>query len=415
MSHRHPTLQVLDAPGVRAFSGGRFFGAMGNIMLTTTIAWHVADVAGRSGDLKDKALYLGVLGLLEFLPVIPCTLLAGALADTHERRDLVIGTRILSLLLALALWAIAGRVVPELFTVLALAFGLSVVRSFQRPAAAAILPNLVRPGIFQNAVAVNSTIRNLAWASGPVCAGVALQFGGVRAAYLSTLCILIVSLIFWAFVPRIGIALTGSRADLSLIREGIDFVFHRPVILSCMVLDMFAVILAGPRALLPIFASDILGVGSLGYGVLSAAIAAGTFLMASLLLFRPPFLRPGRMLLIAVACFGGSAVAFGLSGGIALSVAALVVAGMADQVSMLTRATIIQLSTPDALRGRVNAVNLVFIGASNEFGDAFSGFLAAITTPIFAVVAGGIGCLGLSGGVAATVPSLRQHRAGDGA
>jgi hypothetical protein len=193
--------------------------------------------------------------------------------------------------------------------------------------------------------------------------------------------------------------------------EGVRFVRRSPVLLAAMTLDMVAVILADPTVLLAVYSEEILAVGPRGYGVLSASMAIGTLGTTLLLLFRPPFARPGRWLVGSVGLFGAAAAAFGASGAFALSVAALVAAGAADQVSQVARSTIIQLSTPDELRGRVSAVNMVFVSASNELGAAFSGFLAAATGAVFAVVGGGVACLAAAGVVAARVPALSRWRA----
>jgi MFS family permease len=177
-----------------------------------------------------------------------------------------------------------------------------------------------------------------------------------------------------------------------------------------MTLDMLGVVFAGSTALLPVFAREILKVGSFGYGLLAASLSIGTSLMTAILLLRRPPERPGRALFVAVAVFGLATVVFGFSSAFPLSMAALVVAGMADEVSMVARSTIIQLATPDALRGRVSSVNMVFIGASNELGAAESGFLAALTSATFSVVFGGFACLGVLAAVIWRVPGLRDYR-----
>jgi MFS family permease len=202
--------------------------------------------------------------------------------------------------------------------------------------------------------------------------------------------------------------LPGRRA----IGEGLRFVFGRQPLLASMTLDMFAVIFAGAVALLPVYADEILRVGPEGYGLLRASMGIGTFSMTLLLLAMRPFERPGRALLVAVTVFGAATIVFGLSRSLGLSVAAFVLAGMADQVSMTTRSVITQMATPDALRGRVNAVSQIFIGASNELGDAESGFLASLTSATFSVVAGGVACLGVAAAIGLGMPQLRAYRPG---
>jgi len=204
----------------------------------------------------------------------------------------------------------------------------------------------------------------------------------------------------------------GDRTPPSLraVREGLAFVRGNPVVLGCMALDMFAVILGGATALLPVYAKEILAVGPSGYGLLTSSLEIGALAMSLLLLIRPAIDRAGPVLLAAVAVYGLATLGFGLSRSFPLSVALYMLAGAADQVSVVLRATAVQLSTPDALRGRVSAVNMIFIAASNQLGAVESGFLAAATSATFAVVSGGIGCLLVVAFTAWKLPELRGYR-----
>jgi hypothetical protein len=208
------------------------------------------------------------------------------------------------------------------------------------------------------------------------------------------------------------IARAAPRGAMSwqAVREGLVYVRRQPVVLGCMTLDMFAVIFGGATALLPIYADEILAVGARGYGVLSASLEAGALLSSVALLLLPPIRRAGPALLFAVALYGAATVVFGLSRWFPLSVVAYALAGVADQVSVVMRGTAIQLSTPDELRGRVSAVNFLFIGASNQLGAVESGFVAALTSAPFAVVSGGVGCLAVVAVVALRLPALRAYR-----
>jgi MFS family permease len=197
---------------------------------------------------------------------------------------------------------------------------------------------------------------------------------------------------------------------VALIMEGVRFVLHHPVLLGAMALDMFAVIFAGAQALLPIYAEEILKVGSTGYGVLTSAQAVGAFLMSFVLMVLPPVERTGRLLILAVAGYGLATIVFGLSRSFPLSVAAYALTGATDQISVVMRQTTIQLATPDALRGRVSSVNQVFIGASNQLGMVESGLVAAVTNATFAVVSGGIGCLVTLAAITYWVPELWRYR-----
>jgi MFS family permease len=308
------------------------------------------------------------------------------------------------------LWLAAGSDAHALPLLLAAAFGMRIAWGFEFPASQSLLPALVPRELFQSAVVVAATVRNAAAVSGPVVAGFAIDAGGVRAAYGIAAVLLAASVLALLALPRAGAVAGATRLEWASVREGVAFVRRHPVLLAAMGLDMVAVIFADPTVLIAIFAERVLELGARGYGLLYASMAIGTFLMTVLLLFRRPFEAPGAVLLAAVAAFGGAAIGFGLSGWFPLSMAALVAAGMADQVSQVTRSTIVQLTTPDVLRGRVSAVNMVFISTSNQFGASFSGFLAAATGAVFAVVGGGVACLAATAWVAARVPALRRYR-----
>jgi hypothetical protein len=218
------------------------------------------------------------------------------------------------------------------------------------------------------------------------------------------------SLLALAFLrSRRGTSPSGGMS-LGAIREGLRFVRRNQVVFGCMLLDMLAVVFGGAAALLPIYATDILHIGARGYGLLTSSLELGALLMSLALMMLPPIRRAGRALVGAVAVYGLATIAFGLSRWFPLSVIAYMVAGMADQVSVVMRSTAIQLSTPDPLRGRVSGVNMIFIGASNQLGAAESGFVAALTTPTFSVVSGGLACLAVLALVTLKLPRLRRYR-----
>ena len=228
---------------------------------------------------------------------------------------------------------------------------------------------------------------------------------------ISAVLLLCASLTIHAAKPKPEPTPLTERPSMRLALDGLRFIRRSPIVLSVIALDMFAVLFASVTVLLPVFAKEILEVGPRGYGVLAGSLQAGQYVMALLLIARPPISHPGRALLLAVATFGAATVVFGLSRDFYLSIAALAVAGMADQISMITRHTLIQLSTPDELRGRVSSVNMVFIGASNQLGDVESGFLAALTSATFTVLFGGAACLAVVGLIAWRIPELRAWHA----
>ena len=399
----HPVRRVLRLRDVRNLVAARFFAGLGRSLLHAAIHWHL-------WKLTDSAFYLGLLGLVEFLPVIPVSLFAGAVADNRDRRRIVMASQVVTLGGAIVLTAGSLQGSAEVVLLLVTAVALAIASCFENPAGAALLPSLVPRDLFPTATVVSSNVRNAAAVSGPVLMGFVVAGAGIPAAYAVTAGLMTASVFILLFVRSPEIEGGGQPVAWEAIREGIVFVWRQKVILGSMTLDMFAVVFASVTALLPVFATDLLGVEAVGYGLLSASVQIGTVAMALLLLVLPPLERPGRALLVAVFFFGLATIAFGLTRSFAFAVAALVVAGMADQVSMVSRSIILQLSTPDGLRGRVNAVNMIFIGASNELGAAESGFLASLTSATFSVVFGGLACLGVLGAVTVGVPSLRSYR-----
>jgi len=346
---------------------------------------------------------------------LPLMLVAGAVADRYDRRAVVMLAQAAALVGSAALYLATRSGAATLPLIYAVVLATSAAAALEGPARAALLPTLVPRTLFPSAVAVHSTLQNLAWVTGPLIGGLVIAAAGVAAAYLLHAGLILASLAALAAVRSAPPAGARGAVSLQAIREGIAFVRQRQALLGAMTLDMFAVICAGADALLPIYANDILHVGARGYGLLSSAMEIGTCLMAVVLLVSPPIDRLGRALVWAVAVYGAATVVFGFSRSFPLSVGAFIVAGMADQISMVTRSMIIQLATPDALRGRVSSVNLVFIGASNQLGAVESGFVAALTSAAFAVVSGGVGCFVALAIVGVTLPGLRRYRLGQGA
>jgi MFS family permease len=410
-------LAVLRLREVQLFVACRFFSATAGTLLRAAFGWHLY-------ALTDSAFHLGLVGLVQFLPVIPTSLVAGAVADTADRVRVVQLAQTAMLAVAIALVAATRGGDPPLPLFYALVFALAAASAFEGPARSAILPTLVPRERFPSAVAVHSSAQNLAWVTGPVAMGFVVDALGIASAYAAGALLVAASIALLAVLharraaapaasadaPPAPSALGERRVSAAAIREGVAFVWSRPAVLGAMSLDMFAVIFASVTALLPIYAEDILRVGARGYGLLASAMEAGTVAMAGVLLVAPPIRRLGRALVAAVAVFGVAAIAFGASRSFPLSLAALVVAGMADQVSMVTRSTLIQLATPDALRGRVSSVSLIFISASNQLGAVESGFLAAATSAPFSAIFGGVACLAVLAAIALRVPELRRYR-----
>ena len=386
------------------FLASRFASGTALTLLRAAVAWHVY-------SLSHSAFHLGLIGIVQFVPALLLTLVGGAVADSYDRRRIINIAQTVNLIAGSVLWAETHAGPVALSVLYATALTISCAGAFENPARAALLPQLVEREVFPRAVTIASTNQALAFASGPALAGVMIAAGGVAAAYASFLGLLVAAFVGVACL-RLSRNQEGTRRSVSLaaIREGLAFVWQRPIVLGCMTLDMFAVIFGGASALLPIYAKDILRVGPHGYGLLTSSLETGALLAALSMMLLRPVQAAGRALLIAVAIYGLATIVFGISRWFPLSLAAYMMAGMADQVSVVMRSTAIQLSTPDDLRGRVSSVNLLFISASNQLGAAESGFVAAATDAPFAVISGGIACLFVVAWVAWRLPELRRYR-----
>jgi MFS family permease len=307
----------------------------------------------------------------------------------------------------LALTTASSSIVPLLGLVVTNA----AATAFEAPARQAMLPNLVPREEFARAVTVMATAQSLAFMSGPALAGVLIGHGGVRVAFGVASGLYVASIFFVRGLPGNAPNAGGLRSvSLSSLREGLSFVFQNRPVLGAMTLDLFAVIFGGASALLPVYANDILAVGPKGYGVLTSSLEVGAVLTSLLLLLLPPIRRVGRAIVLSVAVYGLATIAFGLSSIFPLSVACYALVGMADQVSVVSRSQVVQMSTPDALRGRVSSVNMIFIGASNQLSAAEAGFVAALTSPKVSVVSGGTLVLVVVAAVVALVPALYRWR-----
>jgi MFS family permease len=385
------------------YLASRFFSATAAMMLRAAIAWHVY-------DLSHSAFHLGLVGLVQFIPVPALMLVGGALADTYDRRRIMMFAQAIPLACSLVLLTATSRGTASLPLLYGIVVLVGVAWAFDSPSRAALLPTLVPRDAFPRAVTIASTNQALAFTTGPVACGWTIAAAGIGSVY--ALDALLVATSLAALLVLRSPARDGGGAALTVgaIREALAFVRRHQVILGCMLLDMLAVVFGGSAALLPVYATDILRVGARGYGVLAASFELGALLMSATLVLVPPVERAGRVLLVAVTAYGLATVAFGLSRWFPLSVLAYAAAGMADQVSVVMRGTAIQLSTPDALRGRVSAVNMIFIGASNQLGAAESGFVAAATSATFSVVSGGLACVAVVGLLGIRLPRLRRYR-----
>lgn len=397
-------LTSLRIPDFSFFIVSRFCSITGETLLSAAVAWQVFELSG-------SAFQLGLIGLVRFLPHLAFSLVGGVVADSYDRKRVIMLARVVPFVCGAALAWTTSEEMATLPLIYGLVFATAVASAFQMPASSALLPTLVPRSVFPGAVTVSSTVISLARVTGPAFAGLVIAAQNIATAYLVQVALIATSIATLTFVRGRSATQTGrSGMSLAAVREGIAFVRRKRVVLGAMTLDMFAVIFGGATALLPIYANDILQVGPRGYGLLTSSLEIGAVLTSAVLIALPPIQRMGRALIIAVAVYGLATIAFGVSRSFPLSVLAYVVVGMADQVSVVTRQTLIQLSTPDELRGRVSSVNMVFIGASNHLGAVEAGFVAALTSATFAVVSGGIACLSVLAVVTAKIPELRRHR-----
>lgn len=398
----HDAFASLRQPNFQLYSLNRVLATVAQTLLQAVLAWHVYDISG-------SALNLGFLGLARFIPSLATSLVGGAVADAYDRR-LVMA---IAKMVPLACVAVLGIATAGDWISIELIFGLVVLMglaaSFEGPARIALLPAVVRPESFENAVAVSNTMQQLAMVSGPAIGGAVIAVAGPGAGY-GLFCGLILVSLVPLFLLRLGqVSETRRAVSLASIKEGVEFVWKRQVLLGAMSLDMFAVIFGGAQALLPVYASDILHAGPTGYGVLSSAMQAGAFLMSLVLIARPPVQQTGRVLVYSVIVYGLITAAFGLSTLYLLSVILYACIGAADQVSVVMRQTTIQMATPDELRGRVSSVNQVFIGASGQIGGMRAGFVASVAGAAFAVVSGGFGAVVVAVLIAWKMPQLFHY------
>jgi len=358
-------------------------------------------------ELTSDPLDLGLVGLFQFLPSLALTLVAGHVVDSNDRRRILLAALLLETTAMAALLAItlAGAATPAFL--FAVVFVLGTAKAFSSPAHTALVAAVVPAEDLPNAVAWNSTAIQTAMIGGPALGGL-LYIAGPAAVYGTGTALLALSVAFvYVLRPR-PMEMARRAVSWGSLLAGVTFIRSRPAILGAISLDMFAVLLGGATALLPVYARDILFVGPWGLGLLRSAPALGALVTAMVLARWSVDRNAGRHLLVAVAAFGAATVVFGLSTDPWLSGLALFVLGAADEVSVFVRQTLIQLSTPDQMRGRVGAVSSLFIGASNQLGAFESGATAALFGTVPAVVLGGVGAIFIAGVWAWRFPALRK-------
>ena len=393
---------VFQYPDFVSYEVARVFMVLALEMQSVAVGWQVYDITRR-------ALDLGLVGLAQFLPGIFLFLISGHMADRFDRRYLLLmcyaGFAVCSGLLL----EISRHGNPSIHAIYLVLLLLGVVRSFSAPAGRALLPQLVPEAVFPSAVAWNASVFKGATIMGPVLGGLVYAwFGGPAAVYATAVAGAGVSLLAIAQIRHRVRVRRREEFNLATVFAGFRYVWRQKLILGSISLDMFAVLLGGAVALLPVYAREILHTGPWGLGLLRSAPGVGAGIMALLLAHRPLRGKVGATMLWCVAGFGVFTIIFGLSHSMVVSLIALALVGASDMVSVVIRGTLVQLATPDEMRGRVNAIDMLFIGTSNEFGEFESGVTAQWLGAVPAVVLGGIGTLVVIAIWAWRFPELRQ-------
>ncbi len=381
---------------------------VGNVASTIGLQMQATAVGWELYERTHSAYALGILGLVAVVPLVALALPAGHVVDTRDRRHVLMAAQAAYILSSCGLALVSWTHAPVVFLYGCILVN-GIARSFQAPARNALLPSLVPNDILANAVTWNSGGWQLAAVLGPALGGAMIAaLGGTVVVYLCAAAGSVVFLVLAARIRHRPVDSSGSELTVAALVAGIRFVAHTPLILATITLDLFAVLLGGASTLLPIYAKDILGVGPSGLGWLNAADSLGAVIMAATLAVLPPMRHAGRTVLLAVAGFGVATLVFGISRSFPLSLCMLIALGAFDMVSVVVRATLVPLLTPDPMRGRVGAIANLFVGTSNQLGGFESGAVAGAFGPVFSVVSGAIGTLIVVALVAWHWPALRH-------
>jgi MFS family permease len=397
----------LTIPNFRAYFVSRLFATIAISAQAIIIGWQVYGLARETMDIKASAFLLGMIGLAQFVPLFLLTPVVGLVADTFDRRWIVRATTALLIINAAMLGALTwsgNLTLPFLFSA---AVFIGIARAFSGPAFSALAPNLVPRESLPTAIAVSSIAWQVGTIAGPSVGGV-LYAIHPDVAYATISGMLLAALIAIFVIGRVPQPpVQKDRRPIHRVIDGFTYVRNNRLVLAAITLDLFVVLLAGTTALLPVFARDILHVGASGFGLLAAGMGIGASAGSLWFSIRPMKTNVGVKMLGAVIVFAAAILTFGLSRWFWLSLTALIVAGAADMVSVYVRQSLIQLHTPDEMRGRVGAVSALTISASNELGEAETGLMAALLGPVGAVVFGGLAAIGITVAWSRLFPELR--------
>ena len=372
-----------------------------------TIAWQVYHIARQTRSIEESAFMVGMVGLCQFLPLFVLTLYAGTLADRVSRKAIVLWALLAEGIGVLALTALSLQASPQLWAIFVISALFGAARAFVSPAASALVPMLVTRTDMPQAISVSTTVWMSAVIVGPFFGGLLIAYS-IAAAYAVAAATYVIGVVM---VAQIKVSTTPERQEghpITLLREGLVYVWENKVVFGAISLDLFAVLLGGVTALLPAFATDILMVGPMGNALLRMAPAVGGLLISGWLSFMPIKRAAGVKMFLGVAAFGLATVVFAYSRSLPVSFLALAVLGAGDMISVNVRQTLIQIVTPDHMRGRVSAVSGLFISGSNELGEFESGVLSRFVGPVTAAAIGGVGTLIVTGVWATLFPDLRR-------
>jgi MFS family permease len=388
---------VLKSRDFALYLASRFFGSIATQMIIMAVGWQVYQITGRVLD-------LGLIGLSQFLPFLCLVLLSGHIADQFDRRIIILICHCAYGICAMALLSFALAKVSTTLPIFAVLAVFGITRAFQVPAAQSFVPTIVPLESLRNALAINSSANQVAAITGPSIGGVIYAIAevhlgrnsGAGVVYGAAALLLLAAVTLIAMVRKRRAPSARAALSWTILLEGVRFVWHRKTVLGAISLDLFAVLFGGATALLPAYTRDVLHAGPEVFGLLRAAPGVGAGLTAIFLAFRPVTRRVGQVMFFGVGAFGAATVILGLSHWFWVAMVSLVVLGVGDMISVFVRSLLVQLETPDSIRGRVSAVNSVFIGASNELGEFESGTTAAWFGLVPAIVAGGAATLLIS-------------------
>jgi len=384
---------------------GLMISITGTQMQTWALFWHIR-------SLTEQPIALGGVGLARIVPIVIFSLVAGALADAVNRRNLLLVSQTAMALIALTLAWLTMRGEVALWHIYLLTALQAMAAAFDVPARGALVPNLVPNRDLANAFSLTSIAYQTGAIIGPALSGLVIAYWGQYYTYLInaiTYLAVILALIWMGPVAQAANPMHRARVSLSSIREGLQFILTQPIIFSTMILDFFATFFSSANTLMPIIARDVLHVGAIGYGWLSAAQSIGAMLAALIVSQIEQIRRQGAIFLGSVVAFGLATIAFGLAGSFAIAMMALIVVGASDSVSMIIRNTIRQLQTPDYIRGRMTGINQIFFMGGPQLGEVEAGLVAQLFGAPFAIITGGVGCLLAVAWIARRWPKLRNY------